>query len=143
MAIQSFCISVELSEKDKSNIIATTNLKSYKKSNDLIYKDALYIDNVSANGSWWHINAGVYDFFHNCELLYGFCQAIEIIKPNFTFYLLGQKYEFAFQSLLDFVLFVYPKIEKHKKDFEDYYGVWSIHPKEFFLFYKKNRRLFK
>lgn len=143
MAIQSFYISIEMSEEDKKTIISTTNLKRYKKSNDLIYKDVLYIDNVSVNESWWHINVGLYDILHNCEVLYRFCQEIEIVKPSFDFYLLGQKYKFAFSSMLDFILFIYPKIEKSKRDFEDHYGVLSISTEKFFTFYKKNKRFFK
>lgn len=143
MAIQAFYISIEISEKDKNAIISTTNLKRYKRSDNLIYKDVLYIDNVSANEGWWHINTGLYDFFHSCETLYEFCKVIENIKPNFTFYLLGEKYVFIFQTLLDFVLFIYPKVEKHKKAFEEYYGVLSIIPNKFFSFHRKNKHLFK
>ena len=142
MAIQSFYISIEISEEDKRTIISKTNLKRYKKSDDLVYKDVLFIDNVTVNESWWHINAGFYDFFHSCEMLYGFCQSIETVKPNFTFYLLGERYEFNFHSLLDFVLFIYPKIEKYKKGFEENYGILSIHPKKFFYFHKKNKHFF-
>ena len=143
MAIQSFYISIEITKQEKSNIMSTANLKTYKKSGDLIYKDVLYIDNVIVNESWWHINAGLYDFFHSCEILYEFCQLIETVKPNFTFYLLGQKYEFSFQSLFDFIKFIYPKVEKYKKDFEDCYGVLSVCPCKFFSFRKKNKRIFK
>lgn len=143
MAIQSFYLSIEISEKDKSTIMSTTNLKRYKKSFDLVYKNTLFIDNVTVDESWWHINAGLYDFFHSCEILYEFCQAIEIVKPNFIFYLLGQKYEFKFQSLMDFVQFVYPIIENDKKSFELCHGVLSICPNKFFSFKRKNRHFFK
>ena len=43
MAIQSFYISIEISEEDKKTIISTTNLKRYKKSNDLISLTSLKI----------------------------------------------------------------------------------------------------
>ena len=143
MAVQSFYISVEISEKDKNTITSQINLKRYKKSNDLIYKDVLFVDNVTAGGSWWHINAGLYDFFRSCEILYEFCQVIEIIKPHFDFYLLGQKYEFKFQSLMDFVQFVYPKIKNKKKSFENSYGALSISPEKFFSFKRRNKRFFR
>ena len=143
MAIQSFYISIKISEEDKSTFILTTNLKKYKKSDDLIYKDVLFIDNITIDESWWHINVGLYDFFHGCEILYEFCQAIGTVKPNFEFYFLGQKYEFVFQSLLDFIQFIYPKVENYKKNFEECYGVLSISPNKFFSFQRKNRRFFK
>ena len=143
MAIQSFYISIEISDEDKSTIMSTTNLKRYKKNDGLIYKDVLFIDNVTGDESWWHINAGLYDFFQTCEKLYEFCQAIETVKPNFTFYLLGKRYEFVFRTFLDFVFFIYPEIEEHKKIFEEQYGVLSICPKKFFPFYKKNKSLFR
>lgn len=143
MAIQSFCISIEISEEEKSTVVSTIKFKRYKKSSNLTYKDVLYLDNVSLNESWLHINVGLYDFFHNCEILYELCKAIEIVKPSFAFYLLGEKHEFNFENFLDFVLFIYPKIEKHKNDFESYYGVLSVLPNNFFDFYKKNKRIFK
>ena len=143
MAIQSFYISIEISEEDKNTIISMTNLKRYKKSGNLIYKDVLFIDNISIGESWWHVNVGLYDFFHCCEMLYEFCQVVEKIKPNFTFYMLGQKYDFSFRSFLDFLQFVYSKVEIHKKKFEECYGVLSICPNQFFAFRRKNRRIFK
>ena len=143
MAIQSFYISIKISENEKTSITAQTNLKRCKKSNDLTYKDVLLINNITNDEGWWHINAGLYDFFHNCETLYEFCQAIQITKPNFTFYLLGEKYEFSFQSLLDFILFIYPKIENYKKNFEKSYGILSIPPNKIFSFRRKNKRYFK
>ena len=143
MAIQSFYISVEISEEDKDTIISTSNLKRYKKSDNLTYKDVIFIDNICTGESWWHINVGLYDFFHSCEILYEFCQIIQITKPNFKFYLLGEKYEFEFQSLMDFIIFIYPKIENYKKNFEDCYGTLSILPNKFFSFEKKNKRFFK
>jgi len=143
MAIQSFYISIEISEEEKNTIISKTNLKRYKKSDDLTYKDVLRIDNITIDESWWHINAGLYDFFHSCEILFEFCQEIEITKPNFTFYLLGEKYEFAFQSLMEFIVFIYPKIQNYKRNFEKCYGTLSVPPNKFFSFQRKNKRFFK
>lgn len=143
MAIQSFYISIKISEKDKNSITSQTNLKRHKKSDDLIYKDVLLIDNITIGESWWHINAGLYDFFHSCEILYEFCQEINLTKPNFMFYLLGEQYEFNFQSLMDFIVFLYPKIENSKKNFEKCYGTLSISPNNFFSFQRKNKRFFK
>ncbi len=143
MAIQSFYISIKISEKDKNSIASQINLKRYKKSDDLIYKDVLFIDNITIGESWWHINAGLYDFFRSCEILYELCKKIELTKPNFTFYLLGKKYEFSFHSLMDFILFVYPKIENNKKNFENCYGTLSISPNNFFSFRRKNKRFIK
>lgn len=143
MAIQSFYFSIELLEKDKNIIKSKTNLKKCKKSDDLIYKDILFINDITTNENWWHINVGLYDFFHSCEVLYEFCQTIEITKPKFAFYLLGEQYEFSFQSLLDFILFIYPKIESYKKNFEKCYGTLSIPPNKFFSFRKKNKRFIK
>lgn len=143
MAIQSFYISIKISENDKKSIISQTNLKRHKVSNDLIYKDVLLINDITDDEGWWHINVGLYDFFHNCETLFEFCQAIEITKPKFPFYLLGEKYEFFFQSLLDFIQFIYPKIESYKKNFEKCYGTLSIPPNKFFSFRRKNKRFIK
>lgn len=143
MAIQSFYISVVISKEDKCAVKLKTNFQKYKKSADLIYRDVLYIDDITEKENFWHINVGLYDFFHNCEVLYDFCQTIATIKPNFTFCLLGQEYTFAFSSLLDFVSFIYPKVEIYKKQFEQSYGVLSIHPQKFFLFRRKNKRFFK
>lgn len=143
MAIQSFYISIKITENDKKSIISQTDLKRHKVSNDLIYKDVLLINDVTDDEGWWHINVGLYDFFHNCETLYEFCQVIDIEKSNFTFYLLGEKYEFSFQSLIDFIQFIYPKIENHKKNFDKCYGTLSITPNKFFSFRRKNKRFFK
>ena len=143
MAIQSFYISIKISENDKNSITSQTNLKRHKISDDLIYKDVLLINDITDDEGWWHINVGLYNFFHNCETLYEFCQAIEITKPKFTFYLLGEKYEFSFQSLLDFILFIYPKMESYKKNFEKCYGTLSIPPNKFFSFRRKNKRFIK
>ena len=143
MAIQSFYFSIQIDEEDKNIILSKAGVKKQKKENDLIYKDVLFIDNITTDESWWHINAGLYDFFHSCEILYEFCQMIESIKPKFLFCFLGEKYEFSFQSLLDFVSFVYPKVEKYKKNFEKCHGTLSIHPNKFFRFKRKNYRFFK
>ena len=143
MAIQSFYISIEISEENKKTIVSTTDLKKYKKSDDLMYKGVLYIDNVSTEGNWWHVSVGLYDLFHSCEMLYKFCREIETVKPNFDFYLLGQKYKFDFKSILDFFLFIYPKIEKSKSDFEEQYGALSVSPHRFFTFYKRNKHFFR
>ena len=142
MAIQSFYISIELSEEEKCAVVSSTCAKRYK-SDDLIYKDVLYIEDIVADGEWWHINAGLYDFFHSCEVLYEFCQSIEIVKPNFSFYLLGKRYEFIYPSLLDFMVFLYPKIKKYKENFEKQHGNLSVHPQNFFLYKRKNSRFFK
>lgn len=143
MAIQSFYISVEIPEEEKELIIAETNLKRHKKTGDLIYKNTLFIDDVSIREHWWHINAGFYDFFHSCEALYEFCRAIEIKKPNFTFLLLGQEYNFSFDSLIDFISFVYPKIASYIKRFENCHGILSVPPNKFFSFKRKNHRFFR
>ena len=144
MAVSSFYISIKLPIYNKKIIKAQANLKKYKKTNDLIYKDVLYIDNISLLDSWWHINAGLYDFFHSCEMLYEFCKIIEITMPKFTFLFMGKEYEFSFSSLLDFILFVYPQIESKKKYFEESFGALSIPPtNEFWAFRRKNRRFFK
>ena len=147
MAIQSFYISVEISEEDKANVLSKLpkdDIKSDKISpGDFTYKNTLYIDNITIVGSWWHINAGLYDFFHSCEILYEFCQNIDTIKPNFTFDFLGKQYEFKFPSLMDFISFIYPKIEIYKKNLEKTHGVLSIPPNKFFNFKRKNQKFFR
>ena len=150
MAINSFYISIEISEEEKSAVRSASeaDFKRYKKcflpDPDLVYKNTLYIDNiVGEEGDWWHINVGLYDFFHGCETLYELCRAIENLKPNFAFRFLGKNYEFKFQSLMEFVSFIYPKIEKYKKHFENEFGVLSVCPQEFFSYRRKNKRYFK
>ena len=147
MAIQSFYFSVEISEEDKANVLSKLSkddIKSDKISpDDFTYKNTLYIVNITGScGSWWHISVGLYDFFHSCETLYEFCQNIDTIKPNFTFFL-GKQYEFKFLSLMDFISFIYPKIEIYKNNLEKTHGVLSIPPNKFFNFKRKNQKFFR
>ena len=145
MAIQSFYISINISAVEKETVLAKSDyFTNYKKCpGDLIYKSTLYIDNITFQESWWHINAGLYDFFHSCEVLYELCQIIETIKPNFIFCFLGKQYNFSFHSLMEFIAFIYPEIEKYKMNLEENYGVLSVHPQKFFTFRRKNNRFFK
>lgn len=143
MAIQSFYISIRISENDKNSITRRANLKRCKISNDLIYKDVLLINDIAVDEGWWHINAPLYDFFHSCEILFEFCQEINLIKPNFTFYLLGEQYSYSFQSLMNFIEFLYSKIESYKKNFEKCYGALAVPPNKFFSFRRRNKRFIK
>ena len=150
MAIQSFYFSIEIPEEEKKAVRSASeaDFKRYKKdssaNHDLVYKNALFIANVAGEeGYWWHIKVGLYDFFHQCEVLYALCRAIENLKPNFAFRFLGKNYEFKFQSLMEFVSFIYPRVEDYKKYFEEEFGVLSVYSEEFFTYWRKNKRYFK
>lgn len=177
MAVQSFYVSIELSTEEKQIIQTIVSMPHYKKTDDLIFKNTLFIENIDLsekdlfdiqliiekhrnqvlkNGfetidgiddtkspcHWWHIHAGLYDLFHNLEKLYELLQIVESVKKGFVFILLGEKHPFNFESFLDFLEYVFPKIKPYKDVLETRFGVFSVHPQLFFKVRKKNKKYF-
>ena len=144
MAIQSFYISIEITENEKRAVIKLLNLQRIKNDNDLTYNDVIYIENVcNEEGNWWHINACYTNFFYNCEMLYKLCQVINETKPRFQFILLGNTKTFEFKSLLEFIGYIYANVKPYKDRFEEMYGNFSVMPPLFFEFRRKNKKYFK
>lgn len=172
MAVQSFWVSVELTPEEKERVQAIVRMPHRKKSDELIYKNTLCIEDVNMTeeklrevkaivrkrnkgaplppdltdakpGFFWHINVGLYDLFHGLETLYELLGIIRDVKGEFPFFLLGEERALTFTSLFEFIEYVYPKIESYKRVFEARYGVLSVHPQEFFAFRRKNAKRFE
>ena len=135
MAVQSFYVSVSLNEEEKKAVykIVGKHMKTERKTNDLVFKNILFIE----NGNWWHIGVGFYNLFAGIEALFDLCCAINETKPNFTFSLLGKELVFSYETKIDFITSLYPHIEKHKEHFEKVYGVLAVPPQCYFKFRRK------
>ena len=143
MAVQSFYISIEISNDEKQKVLSGIKVCPYKRTNDFIYRNTLYIDNIdNEEGCWWHINIGLYNFFNNVERLYELLQIVNSTKENFNFTLLGGQYSFKFASLLEFMEFIYPKVKPYKDVFEEEFGTFSIYPQQFFKVRRKNKKYY-
>ena len=147
MAAESFYITININEDEKSKMCETLHFKRivwYDDDFDLIYKDVLYIDNINnEEGHWWHINACYMNFFYNCEVLYELCQAINVVKPKFEFTVFGKVCIFDFSSLFEFMECIYDPIKRFKDHFEETFGKFSVFPHEsFYKFKRKNHKYF-
>lgn len=147
MATESFYISVDLSEKEKLLIQSMTIFKRDKLCKEnLIYKNCVYIDNISnSEDHIWHLNATYINIFDSCEKLYELCTVINKIKAGFEITVLNQnKVIFEELSFFCFIQYIYEKIEPFKKNFNSRFGELNILPgRDFYKFRRKNKKFFK
>ena len=145
----SFCImkttrfSISLSGEEKKQVrdAFETDIRTRKKTGDLLFRNILQIADVNnEEGTWWHVSVGFYNLFAAVEALFDLCLAIRKVRPNFKFLLLGKEHEFSYETKIDFFASIYPNIEKYKDHFEKVYGIFSVPPYLYFKFRRKNTK---
>ncbi len=144
MAIESFYMSVALTEYEKEQIRSEALFEKHKTNDDLIYKKIIYIDNINnQEGCCWHLNACYCNFFDSCSVLYELCLIMDKVKPKFNFTVFNQKESIFDFTLMGFVQHVYEIVKPYKDNFNNMFGKLSVLPgKGYYTFKRKNKRFF-